>query len=59
MQFTVGRDLRLEPPQAGPPLNYFIYPYVEVGDKVYPNVEIGFSFEDVNPGKVSPMGPAH
>ena len=59
MQFTVGRDLRLEPPQAGPPLNYFIYPYVEVGDKVYPNVEIGFSFEDVNPGKMSPMGPAH
>ncbi len=28
--FTVGRDLELVPPQAGDPLNYFIYPYVEV-----------------------------
>ena len=28
--FTVGRDIRLEPPQAGDRLNYFIYPYVEV-----------------------------
>jgi transglutaminase-like putative cysteine protease len=59
MQFTIGRDLRLEPPQAGAPLNYFVYPYVEVGDKAYPNVEIGFSFADVNPGKVSNGGPAH
>lgn len=47
LQFTIGRDLRLNPPQAGPPLNYFVYPYVEVGDKEYPNVEIGFSVEDV------------
>lgn len=31
--FTVGRDLLLEPPQAGAPLNYFIYPYAEVDDK--------------------------
>lgn len=28
--FTVGRDLVLEPPQQGEPLNYFIYPYAEV-----------------------------
>ena len=28
--FTVGRDLELVPPQHGEPLNYFIYPYVEV-----------------------------
>ncbi|HEY1271323.1 MAG TPA: transglutaminase-like domain-containing protein [Terriglobales bacterium] len=46
VQFTVGRDLRLNPPQAGPPLNYFIYPYVEVSDKEYPNVAIAFSFKD-------------
>jgi transglutaminase-like putative cysteine protease len=26
-----GRDLQLEPPQAGPPLNTFGYPYAEVG----------------------------
>ena len=59
LQFTVGRDLRLEPPQAGPPLNYFIYPYVEVGDKEFSNVVISFSFEDVHPGKISINGQTH
>ncbi|MBK5273978.1 MAG: transglutaminase domain-containing protein [Desulfuromonadales bacterium] len=29
--FAKGRDLQLEPPQAGPPLNTFGYPYAEVG----------------------------
>ncbi len=47
VQFTVGRDLKLKPAQDGPPLNYFVYPYVEVGGKEYPNVSIAFSFEDV------------
>jgi transglutaminase-like putative cysteine protease len=28
-----GRDVVLNPPQAGPPLNTFGYPYAEVGDK--------------------------
>jgi transglutaminase-like putative cysteine protease len=46
VQFTVGRDLKLKPPQDGPPLNYFVYPYVEIGGKEYPNVSIAFSFED-------------
>ncbi|RME27049.1 MAG: transglutaminase domain-containing protein [Deltaproteobacteria bacterium] len=31
VEFTVGRDLVLDAHQQGPPLNYFIYPYVEVG----------------------------
>lgn len=31
---TVGRDLVLNPPQAGAPLNTFGYPYAEVGGKV-------------------------
>jgi hypothetical protein len=48
VQFTQGRDLKLEPAQNGPPLNYFVYPYVEIGGKEYPNVSIAFSFEDVN-----------
>jgi len=33
---TIGRDIRLEPPQAGRPLNYFAYPYVEVDGKPHP-----------------------
>ncbi|HET6576141.1 MAG TPA: transglutaminase domain-containing protein [Fimbriiglobus sp.] len=29
--FSVGRDITLAPKQDGPPLNFFIYPYVEAG----------------------------
>lgn len=46
IQFTGGRDLKLNPPQSGEPLNYFVYPYVEVGDKAYPNVSNELSFAD-------------
>lgn len=31
--FSVGRDIILEPPQAGPPLNYFVHPYIEADGK--------------------------
>jgi len=47
VQFTVGRDVTLNPPQAGPPLNYFVYPYVESDRKEFSNVSIAFSFQDV------------
>lgn len=33
VQFTLGRDIRLDPPQQGGPLNYFIYPYAELDGK--------------------------
>jgi transglutaminase-like putative cysteine protease len=48
--FSVGRDLTLVPAQAGPPLNFFIYPYVEVEGKPYPADRIrgNFSYKDVN-----------
>ena len=29
VEFTRGRDVTLAPKQAGPPLNYFVYPYAE------------------------------
>ena len=48
VQFSVGRDIRLKPPQAGNPLNYFVYPYVESAGKVHENVSNVFSFKDVN-----------
>jgi transglutaminase-like putative cysteine protease len=44
IQFTVGRDLLLNPPQQGPPLNYFIYPYVEVEGKPVTDVAASFRF---------------
>jgi transglutaminase-like putative cysteine protease len=31
--FGTGRDLKLNPPQAGEPLNYFMYPYAEADGK--------------------------
>jgi transglutaminase-like putative cysteine protease len=45
LQFTVGRDIRLDPPQQGDPLNYFIYPYAELDGKPF-EVESKFSFQD-------------
>jgi len=47
VQFTTGRDLELSPKQEGKPLNYFVYPYVEVDGKEYSNVSTAFSFADV------------
>jgi hypothetical protein len=47
VQFSMGRDLRLNPPQQGKPLNYFVYPYVEVDGQEYSNVSLAFSFADV------------
>jgi transglutaminase-like putative cysteine protease len=57
VQFTQGRDLKLTPAQDGAPLNYFIYPYVEVGGKEYPNVSIAFSFQEAGAKTAALTGP--
>ncbi len=48
--FSVGRDLVLVPPQAGPPLNFFVMPYVEVAGKPYPSekVQLKLQYEDID-----------
>ena len=46
VQFSMGRDLKLAPAQEGKPLNYFVYPYVEVDGREYPNIALAFSFAD-------------
>jgi transglutaminase-like putative cysteine protease len=46
VQFSMGRDLKLNPAQEGKPLNYFVYPYVEVDGQEYGNVSLAFSFTD-------------
>jgi transglutaminase-like putative cysteine protease len=51
VQFSMGRDLRLKPAQDSKPLNYFVYPYVEVDGKEYGNVSLAFSFADVPDAK--------
>jgi transglutaminase-like putative cysteine protease len=47
VSFTRGRDLTLSPRQDGPPLNYFVYPYVEVDGRAYDKIDRRFSFHDL------------
>jgi transglutaminase-like putative cysteine protease len=54
VQFSIGRDLTLSPRQDGEPLNYFVYPYVEVDHKEYSNVSTHFSFADSDNGVPTP-----
>ena len=46
--FTTGRDLTLTPKQDGGPVNFLVYPYVEVDGKVWPQdkIEKKFSYQD-------------
>ncbi len=46
--FTTGRDLTLAPKQDGGPVNFLVYPYVEVDGKVWPQdrIEKKFSYQD-------------
>lgn len=46
IEFTVGRDLTLEPPQDGEPVNYLIYPYVEVDGNPVEDIPVFFRFRD-------------
>ena len=47
VQFTIGRDITLNPRQKGEPLNYFVYPYAELDGKPFADVEHKFSFHDI------------
>ncbi len=42
IHFTTGRDLELNPKQAGEPLNFFIYPYMELDNKASENFKKEF-----------------
>jgi uncharacterized protein (TIGR03000 family) len=49
--FSTGRDVDLVPRQSAGPLNFFIYPHVEVDGAAYPasKVQRSFSYRDVPP----------
>lgn len=49
VRFTVGRDIDLVPQQKSPPLNYFVYPHVEINGTAadQSQLEFRFSFQDV------------
>lgn len=46
--FTIGRDISLVPKSESQPLNFFVYPHIEVGGKVLPkeNIELQIAFKD-------------
>lgn len=56
VQFSMGRDLVLNPAQAGEPLNYFVYPYVEVNGKKWENVSNQFWYAEVGANNVATSG---
>ena len=47
VMFSLGRDIRLNPPQSAEPLNYFVYPYVEIAGRKWENIANAFAFADV------------
>lgn len=47
VQFSVGRDLELGQDHDTEPLNYFVYPHVEVSDERYDAVETTFRFAEL------------
>ncbi len=44
IEFSAGRDIVLNPPQKGEPLNYFIYPYVEIDGNPGDTPKVQFRF---------------
>ncbi len=50
VRFSAGRDITLVPKQAGRPINFFVYPYVEVDGKPFHQVQDRFTFKDLSGG---------
>jgi transglutaminase-like putative cysteine protease len=46
IEFSKGRDVLLAPPQRGEPLNYFVYPYVEVDGRPFAAASFEISYRD-------------
>jgi transglutaminase-like putative cysteine protease len=54
VHFTTGRDLRLGPDHLDRPLNYFIYPYLEVAGRSYDlEIKTQFRYREVEARVVS------
>jgi transglutaminase-like putative cysteine protease len=50
IEFSVGRDLRLDPPQEGEPRNYFIHPYAEIDGKPLGDLQASLRFRRLPSG---------
>jgi transglutaminase-like putative cysteine protease len=51
VQLSTGRDITLSPQQDGGPVNYLVYPYIEVDGKTYDGMTKQFSYEDMSSGE--------
>ena len=47
VEFSKGRDVELVPKQHTAPLNYFVYPYVELDGGKYTALETSYSYKDL------------
>ena len=47
VELSKGRDVILAPKQQGAPLNYFVYPYVELDGGKYTSVDTSYSYKDL------------
>jgi transglutaminase-like putative cysteine protease len=47
VRLSVGRDITLTPRPEGTPVNYFVYPYVEVDGTPFAGVTQSFTFRDL------------
>jgi transglutaminase-like putative cysteine protease len=47
VELSKGRDVALIPRQQGAPLNYFVYPYVELDGAKYTSVDTSYSYKDL------------
>ncbi len=46
VKMSMGRDIRLNPPQKGGPLNYFVYPYGELDGQPFAGITNDYSYKD-------------
>lgn len=54
IQFSIGRDVRLDPPPCAETLNYFIYPYAEGDGRALTPVSIRFEYRDLRETAAAP-----
>ena len=48
LEFSHGRDIILEPAQSGEPLNYFVFPYAELDGKQFEQLDVLFTYQDID-----------
>ncbi len=62
VQFSIGRDLELGAGHTAGPINFFVYPYVEVAGKVHTGVSKRFAYQDLGvttvPASAGPGAPS-